>query len=52
MRKYMLYLHFIINTFIFTSLFACPHEFCPEDERPFFEQYEIINIATSLKKGK
>lgn len=37
MKKYFLLLTI---TTIASSIFACPWEFSPQDQRPFFEQYE------------
>ncbi len=48
MKKHILL--FLINIFIITSASSCPCEFSPDDERPFFEQYEIETNSSIIQK--
>jgi len=41
MKKYIILLIIVIHTLTSTYVYSCPYEFSPDDERPFFEQYEI-----------
>src|SRR5260221_4618204 len=53
MKKHILLFLIVINILIITSASSCPYEFSPDDERPFFEQYEIeTNVSTTQKKEK
>jgi len=48
MRKYILFVFLIIGA---RDLSPCPCEFSPEDQRPFFEQYETeIKTVTTQEK--
>ena len=50
MRKYILFIFFLMGA---RSLSPCPCEFSPDDQRPFFEQYEIeTNTVTTQEKEK
>ncbi len=52
MIKYLFFAFIIINA-LYNNLLSCPCEFSPDDERPFFEQYEIeIKISSSQEKEK
>jgi hypothetical protein len=46
-------MHFFILTIIFcaSTITCCPCEFSPEDQRPFFEQYEDIS-STPQEEGE
>lgn len=54
MKKYIL--SFFIGAHIFGAhtTFSCPYNFSPNDQRPFFEQYEIENnpVAQTEKEEK
>jgi len=40
MKKYI----FLMISMLYSStMLCCPFQFCPEDQRPFFEQYEEIS---------
>ena len=53
MKKYILYACLVIHVVYINNLLACPCEFSSEDERPFFEQYEIeIKTSSSQEKEK
>jgi hypothetical protein len=43
MIKYILFIFIITNTLQNNNLISCPCEFSCDDERPFFEQYEVEN---------
>ena len=42
MKKYLIIIVMISNIHI-ANLSPCPCEFSPDDQRPFFEQYEVKN---------
>lgn len=49
MKQYILFIFLITNL----KISACPCEFSPHDQRPFFEQYEIeTNTQTTQEKEK
>lgn len=50
MRNYILFVFIIANTLHMNNLWSCPCEFAPDDERPFFEQYEIENNSAHAQK--
>jgi hypothetical protein len=53
MRKYMFLTFIIMNMLQSSNLLSCPCEFSADDERPFFEQYEIEdNSAHAQKKDE
>ncbi len=50
MRKYIFFIFIIINILHVTNLMPCPCEFSADDERPFFEQYEIENKSADAQE--
>lgn len=54
MKKYLLFITISASMLITNQTSPCPHEFCPEDQRPFFEQYETENrtVTTQEKEEK
>jgi hypothetical protein len=50
MIKYIFFMFVIINMLHINNLVACPCGFSPDDERPFFEQYEVGNDNTNAQK--
>ncbi|HLC07016.1 MAG TPA: hypothetical protein VJJ26_02395 [Candidatus Babeliales bacterium] len=51
MKKYILSFFIYANILCVHTTFSCPYNFSPDDQRPFFEQYEIENnIATTEEK--
>ena len=52
MSKYIFFAFIIINTLYNGNLIACPCEFSCDDERPFFEQYEIETNVTNQEEEK
>jgi len=52
MKKYLFY--FLILTTIPCELkiISCPYSFSYEDQRPFFEQYEIENSNAMANENK
>jgi hypothetical protein len=56
--KKTFFLLFVITSALYThTISCCPFQFCPEDQRPFFEQYEETNpilltpFSTALQTG-
>jgi hypothetical protein len=45
MKKYFLLLTVTTNVLMLTTALSCPYTFFPDDQRPFFEQYDIENNA-------
>ena len=52
MKKHIFSLLIIINICTVSITLSCPCEFSSDDERPFFEQYEIENVITSQEKDE
>ena len=50
MKKYILLTILSISTLNISNLSSCPCEFSSEDQRPFFEQYEIEKNSTRLQE--
>jgi hypothetical protein len=42
------YIFLVISLLYFNATLSCPCEFSPEDQRPFFEQYEHISHPHSF----
>lgn len=51
MRKYIFFIFIIVHGLQINNITACPCEFSSDDERPFFEQYDI-ETNTSQEKDK
>lgn len=45
MKKYIFSLLTLLQITYFNTLSCCPCGFSPEDQRPFFEQYDIENTS-------
>lgn len=43
MKKNVLSFFIYANILCVYTTFSCPYHFSPDDQRPFFEQYEIEN---------
>jgi predicted secreted protein len=53
MRKYIFLMFIIMSALHNNNLVSCPCEFSADDERPFFEQYEVEdNSAHAQKKDE
>lgn len=39
MKKLIFSIFIVINSLYTHTISCCPFQFCPEDQRPFFEQY-------------
>jgi hypothetical protein len=50
MRKYIFFIFIIVNGLHNNNLISCPCEFSCDDERPFFEQYELENKSADAQK--
>jgi hypothetical protein len=50
MRKYIFLAFIIMSTLHSTNLLSCPCGFSADDERPFFEQYEIEKNSDHAQK--
>jgi len=51
MKKYILCITISASLLILSQTSPCPCEFSPEDQRPFFEQYETeIKTVTTQEK--
>ncbi len=50
MRKYIFFIFTIISILQNNNLISCPCEFSCDDERPFFEQYEIEENAINTQE--
>jgi len=46
------YIFLMISMFYSNTMLCCPFQFCPEDQRPFFEQYETTSITSQTKEEK
>lgn len=52
MKKYIFFIFLLAQTAYFSSLSCCPCGFSPEDQRPFFEQYDIKNTPNTRQEEK
>lgn len=43
MKKYIVSLFICANVLCVMNTLSCPYSFSNEDQRPFFEQYEMVN---------
>jgi len=51
MKKYTFSFFICVHIFCAHTTFSCPYHFSPDDQRPFFEQYEIeSNPVTQTEK--
>lgn len=50
MKEYILFFCTIIGLSYASIITCCPCEFSPEDQRPFFEQYEDTPIIPQEKE--
>ena len=42
----------MISLLSFNGMLCCPFQFCPEDQRPFFEQYDYVTTPSPTKEEK
>jgi len=45
MKKHFFLFFIVINVLSIPIVICCPCEFSPEDQRPFFEQYEDTPVV-------
>ncbi len=50
MKKYLFSFLVFTNIVCELKIISCPYSFSPEDQRPFFEQYETENSNQEAKK--
>lgn len=52
MEKRAVFLCTLLNVFCISAVIACPCGFSPNDQRPFFEQYEEIKKDSIIEQEK
>jgi hypothetical protein len=52
MKKYVFLFFMIISSSYMHTISCCPFGFSPEDQRPFFEQYEDTSQNSTEEKEK